>query len=237
MAEETAVVAPVSEAPAATPAPETAAAETKVSEGTLLGKSGTADEIAKLAKESEKVPENETPEQKTAREAAAQAAASSVPEKYELKAPEGMTIDQGMLDGLTPVFKKHGLTQAAVQELADAYAPVIKAQTEAQQKAAIDHFQGIVNGWKEETTKMLGATPDKEMAFAAKFLNKFGTPQLREMFDETGVGNHPELVKALIKAGKLLGEDSFVDGSQKTTGGKGDFVSIYDHPTSKATLK
>lgn len=257
MAEETIVTdpvvvtadAPVVEAKVDTPV-------TDASSSTLLGQEIDA-EGNPVVKEKPKAEVTETPEQKTAREATeaenkklletedkdltpeqlakkqdlVKAEAAKVPEKYEVKV-EGFEIDSKILEGLTPVFKKHNLTQAAVQELATAYAPLVQAQVEAQQKAAIDGFQKTVDGWKQETDKFLGAEPAKEMRFAAKFLNKFGTPELRAMFNETGTGNHPELVKALIKAGKAISEDAFVEGT-KTTGGE---VSLYDHPTSKATL-
>ncbi|RPH41491.1 MAG: hypothetical protein EHM87_19600, partial [Burkholderiales bacterium] len=54
-----------------------------------------------------------------------------VPEKYEIKVPEGMTLDQAFLDKVTPVFKKHNVTQAAAQEIADIYIANMKAQADA----------------------------------------------------------------------------------------------------------
>lgn len=163
------------------------------------------------------------------------AKAKSVPEKYEVKV-EGYEVDQTMLEKLSPVFKELKLTQEAVQKIANVYAPLVQAQVEKQQQDSINHFKEITNGWKEETNKLLGAEPAKELRFAAKFLNKFGSPELREMMKETGVGNHPELVKALIKAGKAISEDAFVDPSKQSSG-VGGLEIIYDHPTSKQTLK
>lgn len=190
-------------------------------ESTLLGKpaDSAVDEKAKAEAGAEEL-KNETPEAKTARETkeAAEAAAKAVPEKYELKMPDGMKLDEKLMESVSPILKKYNITQAGAQELADAYAPHVKAQVEAKSKAAMDGFKAITDGWKAETLKILGAEPDKAMAPAAKFMNTFGTPKLREMLEETGLGNHPELVQAFINAGKAIGTDSFADPNKSSTG-------------------
>lgn len=252
-------------------AAETVVTETKATEvvakedGTLLS---TADAEVKV---------EETPEQKTAREANEVATnaenkrlleaddktlkpeelakkqglvkavdalkASVVPEKYEVKL-DGVEVDATMLDALSPVFKDMKLTQGQVQKLAEAYAPVIKAQVEGQQKAAIDAWNKQGDDWKAESVKMLGANAKTEMAFAAKFMDRFGgkvvegqdgkkTNELRVLMQDTKIGNNPVMLAAIIAAGKLLGEDKFVEGSND---GKGAEPSFYDHPTSKETL-
>jgi len=165
-------------------------------EGTLLG-----------GKENQETKESEGKEQP----------AKNVPEKYEIKAPEGMAIDQAMLDTFTPIFKELGISQEGAQKLADAYAPVIKQQMEAQQQAAINEYKTTVENWKSETTKALGANADKELAKAAKAIEKFGSPELRQVLNETGVGNHIHLVRFFAKVGELISQDSFVDSKYQKT--------------------
>ena len=166
-------------------------------------------------------------------EAKSKAEDNTVPEKYEVKV-EGFDVDATLIDALTPVFKKHNLTKGAVQELAAAYAPVIKAQMEASDKAKLDAWKAEIDGWKTESTKMLGADAPKELAYAARFIDKFGGKELRQLLNDTGLGNHPEAIKAFIKAGKAISEDAFVDPNPISTKGS---VDLYDHPTSQATLK
>ena len=158
---------------------------------------------------------------------------STVPEKYEFKVPEGMELDVKLVDTFSPVFKELGLSNEQAQKLVDNYAPFIKAQAEAQKQAALDSYKEMVGEWKTETTKELGADAQKIIALAGKAINKFGTPALRELLNETGVGNHIELVKFFANVGKSISEDTFPDSSKKSTGGD---VSLYDHPTSRATL-
>lgn len=143
--------------------------------------------------------------------------AKVIPEKYEFKVPEGMTLDTAAVEKFSPVFKELGLDQKGAQKLVDAYVPYlqeqIKGQLEAQQQAANKVFNDMKTEWKNETIKELGADHAKELAVAAKFIDRFGTPKLREVLNETGLGNHPEIVRAFIKAGKAISEDSFADSN------------------------
>lgn len=169
----------------------------------------------------------ETPEEKPVEKV--------IPEKYELKAPEGMTIDNGMLEGLTPVFKEIGITQEQAQKLADVYAPMLKKQAESYRQESIKEFDKITESWKQETIKELGADYEKKLAPAAKLIDKSGFGKdIREMMSETRVGNHPVMVRFLTWLGSKISEDSFVEPNKQSTGGP---VSIYDHPTSKETLR
>lgn len=171
----------------------------------------------------------------------------TVPDKYEIKAPEGLEINQGAIDSLTPIFKKYGLSNEAVQEIANSYAPIIKAQFEESQKEAINQWNKETDAWKAESLKILGADSKKELAYAAKIINKIGTKykaedgsegnKLRDILEETRVGNHPEVARMFIALGKLISEDSFADPSKQSTGENSGIMGIYDHPTSKATLK
>jgi hypothetical protein len=45
-----------------------------------------------------------------------------------------------------------------------------------------------------------------------KWLTKYGTPELRKLINLWGVGNNPELVRAVAKAGADLVEDRLVNG-------------------------
>ena len=43
----------------------------------------------------------------------------------------------------------------------------------------------------------------------------FGTPELRDVLNMTGLGNHPEIIRAFYRAGKAISEDAFVSGSPR----------------------
>lgn len=139
----------------------------------------------------------------------------TVPEKYEIKAPEGMELDEKALEAVTPVFKELGISQEGAQKLIDTYGTQVSAILQKQQEQAVGEFKKITDGWKQETIKELGVTADVEMAHAAKFIDKFGTDEVRKVLDDTGLGNNIHVVRMLIKAGKAFGQDSFPDPSSQ----------------------
>jgi hypothetical protein len=53
---------------------------------------------------------------------------------------------------------------------------------------------------------------------ARKALESFGSPALKELLNNTGLGNHPEVIKAFHKVGKLISEDKMVKGTPATPG-------------------
>ncbi len=222
------------------PAPvvkEEPAAVAPAGDGTLLGDEPKAPQTAEEKAAADKAAadakaealKNETPEAKAAREKAeadAIAKGNVVPDKYVLKAPEGMKVDEAFLnDKLAPVLKEHGVTQAAFQKIIDVYAPHLQAQQLAyvaqQQTEAIKAWKDNVKAWGEETKAHFGPKLNEEMAYAAKAINKFSSDPkaLRELMNDkpgttgTGIGNNKLIVEFFIKAGKLLGEDTFPRGS------------------------
>ena len=57
-----------------------------------------------------------------------------------------------------------------------------------------------------------GAKFDENMAIAKKGYDALATPELKGILNKSGLGNHPELIRAFYKAGKMLSEDSLVMG-------------------------
>lgn len=129
-------------------------------------------------------------------------AANTVPAdgKYALQMPEGMEVDQALLDALSPDFKDAGLTQAQAQKLADKFIAHQKAQGET--KGA--DFGKTIAGWIDQ------AKADPEMGgdkwggtaeAASGAIKEFGSDGLKAYLNETGGGNHPELIRFAAKAG------------------------------------
>ena len=159
---------------------------------------------------------------------------SVVPEKYDVKVPEGMTLNSDLLEAVTPVFKDLGITQDAAQKLIDAYAPVIAKQAQAQHDAAMQNFDKQIESWGEETKKMLGPDHMKQMAPASKLINAFAgaeAPALRQLLTDTGLGNHPLMVKFMIAAGKAISADKFVEGGNNSQDDSVDAVKGRFYPS------
>ncbi|WP_051560470.1 hypothetical protein [Marinobacterium jannaschii] len=139
------------------------------------------------------------------------------PEKYEaFEMPEGMELNQQQIKAFEPVAKELNLTQEQAQKLVSLQAEMAQGQ----QKAAADAWSAQQEEWvssikSDDEMKDFTATS----ASAAKAINQFGTDEMRQMLNETGMGNHPELVRFAARVGKAISEDGFIN-PQGDTGGK-----------------
>lgn len=133
-----------------------------------------------------------------------------VPESYDLQMPEGLELDKAAADEFTAIAKELKLDQPTAQKLADVAAKMQQRQMETHQK--------LVETWVEQvkTDKDIGGDKlDENLGVARKALETFGTPELRDVLNATGFGNHPAIIKAFFKVGKAISEDRFVTGAPK----------------------
>jgi hypothetical protein len=142
-----------------------------------------------------------------------------VPEKYEFKAPEGTTLAPEAIESFTPIFKELGLDQAGAQKLIDSAAPYIQTQVktavEASQQESLKVFQDMVKEWGDQSKKELGADYQKKLAVVSKVIDKSGVKDLREMLNQTGVGNHPTMIKFMSWVGEQFSQDTLADSGKK----------------------
>jgi hypothetical protein len=137
-----------------------------------------------------------------------------VPETYELVAPDGVTLDAGMIEIATPIFKELGLTNEAAAKLmpvAGQFAEKVQQQTvdalvaqgEAQRKSWLDASKA--------DAEIGGAKWKESGEFAAKALDALGFKEghaFRTALNESGFGNHPDMIRAFAKFGRLVSEDN-----------------------------
>jgi len=102
-----------------------------------------------------------------------------------------------------------GLTQEQAQNMLELYASVQEEQTEADNQATADFAVDSQIELKREW----GTDYDGRLDHAQRAFTQFTTPEFSALMDETGLGNHPELVKAFAKIGAMMGEDRLIVGS------------------------
>lgn len=151
--------------------------------------------------------------------------APAVPEKYELKpikVGEGddaaeVEIDAALLETATPVLKEAGVTQEQAEKLAPLALEIEKRVMARNEEA----FAGVKADWAKATKddpEIGGKNLPATMANVARALDHFGEPsvkdkdgnetnEFRRMLNETGIGNHPALVRMFAKIGAAAGED------------------------------
>ncbi|HBQ5860071.1 peptidase [Klebsiella quasipneumoniae] len=157
----------------------------------------------------EKAENQDGEQQKTEKEQKQEGA----PEKYEFTAAEGVDLDTEALKDFEPVARELNLTNEQAQKLVDAYPKILagvqQRQAEAWQ-AQTEEWAATVKADKEIGGDKLTAN----LGVAQRALDTFGTPELKEYLNGTGLGNHPELVKAFVKVGKAMSEDGVVTGKE-----------------------
>ena len=147
-----------------------------------------------------------------------QTATATVPEKYELTAPEGFEINADTLAAATPVFKELGLSNEQAGKLMPVAADFAKRLVEQRDQQFLGTILEQRKAWLSEAKAdkdIGGANWDGTMQSAAKAFDALGFPKgspLRVALDESGFGNHPELIRFAAKVGKAIGEDDFVRG-------------------------
>ena len=132
------------------------------------------------------------------------------PEAYEFQAPEGQAFDPEVMKSFSEIAKELDLPQEAAQKVLDKVAPKI---LERQMQA----LENVRNEWAESarTDKEFGGDKlNDNLVVAKKALDSFGTPELRKLLNESGLGNHPEMIRLMYRAGKAISEDRFVGGTR-----------------------
>ncbi|MBA8045632.1 peptidase [Citrobacter freundii] len=146
------------------------------------------------------------------------------PEKYEFQAAEGVELDTEALKEFEPVAREMNLTNEQAQKLVDVY-PKILAGVQQRQ---VEAWQQTTEQWAADVKADKEIGGDKltsNLSAAQRALAQFGTPELKEYLEGTGLGNHPELVKAFVKVGKAMSEDKVVTGGHESGGS--DLISAF----------
>ncbi|EHF0526088.1 peptidase [Salmonella enterica] len=136
------------------------------------------------------------------------------PEKYEFKPAEGQELDTAALEQFEPIARELNLTNEQAQKMVDLYGTKIMPMVQQQQAEA---WQKTTEQWAADVKadkEIGGDNLTGNLSAAQRALAQFGTPELKEYLEGTGLGNHPELVKAFVKVGKAMSEDGMVTGKE-----------------------
>ena len=139
-------------------------------------------------------------------------APEGAPEQYaDFTMPEGVKPHEGLLGELKGLAKEFNLPQDAAQKLADL--GVKHGQTLAQQQ--VDALQTARETWAKEVkadVEIGGEKFEASMVAAKKAVDTFADAELKKLLNETGLGNHPSMVRVFAKIGQAISNDRFVGG-------------------------
>lgn len=129
------------------------------------------------------------------------------PESYsDFTLPEGVELDVALMEKATPLFKELGLNQEQAQKLIDLQAEMVQEGARSQAET----FSQLMSDWQEQARndKEFGGDKFEESVTIARgAIDKFGTPELKQLMEDHMVGNHPEMIRFMYNVGKLTQED------------------------------
>lgn len=214
---------------ATTPPPAAAAATAPPAAGTTPPPAAEKPTVAAPSLVDQALKQDETPKPTDAK------GTDAKPGAIELKLPDGFVADQAALDTFKTTASELGLDGPKAQKLFDQYVALETARNAAAEKSVAEQEAK----WSAEVQ----ADPDlggaklpvtiREVRAAVDFLGKdFGT-----LIAKTGFGSHPSVVRALVKVGRALKDDS-IAGTSKTappaSERKSDAELFYGTPTAAA---
>jgi len=183
------------------------AEETLLSQNENVDASSNQETVSAEASQEEVATESVAPEAEDGvNEVKAEAGA---PETYtDFSLPDGYSVDEGMLNDYQGYAKDNNLSQEAAQAGIDL---VVKMKTE-EAEGYIRQQQTWVDSIKVD--KDFGGDKfEASVAVAHKARDKYASPELIDLLDSSGLGNHPEVFRLFHNVGKSLSEDSLVTGS------------------------
>lgn len=136
---------------------------------------------------------------------------------YALKAPEGSKLGTSAIERTTANVAKWGLSaetaQSVLEHVHGEVAEFWKAQeAESAQLRNVD--------WVQQTKadpEIGGAKFDETVRAAALARQAYFTPAFDKMLNDSGLGNHPEFVRAWSRVGKSMSEGQLINPNQINT--------------------
>jgi len=167
---------------------------------TTFEESITKDYIPKLTEQS-------TPEEKSAF-----FKALGVPEKaedYEFPKGEGVEHDEAMTNWARDTFHKANLSKDQATLISQAWDGFIQGLNEEINRKA----ESSKTEADEKLKTDWGADYDENLEITKRAFQKFSGAEFDAFLDETGLGNHPVLIRAFFEIGKAMGDDTTPPGT------------------------
>jgi hypothetical protein len=143
----------------------------------------------------------------------------------DFKLPEGVELDKEAVTEFKTLAKELELPKESAQKLVDLQAKLMTKAGENMTEA----WAKIQTEWRDkaQADKEYGGKNFKDnVGLAQKAIKAFGSKEFSEALESTGMGNHPELIRFLVKVGKEIGEDGVMNNGNKAGGEKKDAASI-----------
>lgn len=157
-------------------------------------------------------------------------AATLVPDKYELKLPNGSQLQPAEVEKVASYAKERKLTQEQAQDVLNTRSEAVSSYSEAQVSA----YNERINSWKAASAadkEIGGVDYGKNVELAHRAMKTFGGDTLMQELEVTGYGNHPEVVRVFARIGKAMGEGRLINPGASGGGEKSRAEKFYGPKT------
>ena len=130
-------------------------------------------------------------------------------EEIVLTLPKDSLLDDAARERIASYAKEQGLSKEQAQSLLERESQSVSSFWE-RQKAA---FETRKEGWRKaaETDQEIGGQEfGKNVELAHRAVKRFGSDAFLKELEQTGYGNHPELVRVFARIGKAMSNDELV---------------------------
>ena len=138
------------------------------------------------------------------------------PEDYgDFNFMDGVTPNDAALADFKTLAREFGLSKAKAQKLVDLQNRIARDSFDAAVKRYDEEVQAITDKWEADVRadpELGGAALDDNMRVAKSVFRTLGVPEAFDVIMKNNMGSNPAILRLLYRAGKALGEASFVHG-------------------------
>lgn len=133
----------------------------------------------------------------------------TIPESYDLKLAKDTPLDQTDVERIAANAKELGLTNEEAQTQLELESEAISGYKSKQEIMVKEIREGWIEAAKKD--KDIGGDNFKgNLEKANRVIEKYGSEAFRKALNETGFGDHPEVIRIFSKLGGLMANDEVV---------------------------
>lgn len=143
------------------------------------------------------------------------AAAPVVPDKYDLKLPEGSPLKPESVEKIASFAKERGLSNEQAQAILQRDHEAQVSFAEANKPGTGSEWKARVQGWEQAALadKEIGGSEEALKANAElgrRVVTKFFPESVSKFLSDTGFGSNPDIIRGFAKLGKMMSDDQLV---------------------------
>lgn len=152
--------------------------------------------------------------------------------EFTLKLEDDSPLSDSDIDRISTLAKEKGLTEEDAKTLVSGEEAAVNGYKNAQ----LQEVEDVRATWVEDSKsdkEFGGEEFDANTAVAKTAIDKYGSAEFKKALEDTGFGNHPEVVRTFYRIGKAMANDKLVTAESQVSGKKDTADVLYPSSASK----